>query len=94
MPDRQHRVTFQPRGRVVPVLEGTTVSEAAAIAGLGIDTPCRGAGTCGKCRVQVSQGTLEPTDADLLRLEGKISPFKVGVAMLRHVELSVGGGFQ
>ena len=64
MLDSQHRVTFQPQGRAVSVLEGTTILEAAAIAGLIIDTPCGGAGTCGKCRVQVTQGAPGPSDAD------------------------------
>ena len=64
MSDSQHRVTFQPQGRSVSVLEGTTILEAAAVAGLVIDTPCGGAGTCGKCRVQVSQGSTQPCDSD------------------------------
>jgi ferredoxin len=64
MPNKQHRVTFQPQGRAVSVLEGTTILEAAAIAGLVIDTPCGGTGTCGKCRVQVLQGAPESVDAD------------------------------
>jgi uncharacterized 2Fe-2S/4Fe-4S cluster protein (DUF4445 family) len=64
MPDSQYKVMFQPQGRAVSVLEGTTILEAAAVAGLVIDTPCGGAGTCGKCRVQVSQGATEPCDSD------------------------------
>jgi len=64
MSDSQHRVTFQPQGRAVSVLDGTTVLEAAAVAGLVIDTPCGGAGTCGKCRVLVSQGATPSSDAD------------------------------
>ena len=64
MSSRQHSVTFQPQGRVVSVLDGTTILEAAAAAGLVIDTPCGGAGTCGKCRVQVSSGAPDPCDAD------------------------------
>ena len=64
MSDSQHRVTFQPQGRSVSVLDGTTVLEAAAVAGLVIDTPCGGAGTCGKCRVLVSQGGRASSDAD------------------------------
>ncbi|MBN1854844.1 MAG: DUF4445 domain-containing protein [Pirellulales bacterium] len=64
MPDRQVRVTFQPWGRTVSVLSETTVLEAAARAGLTIDTPCGGMGTCGKCRVQVISGAGEPTEAD------------------------------
>jgi len=64
MPDRQVRVTFQPSGRSVFVLPETTILEAAACAGLTIDTPCGGMGTCGKCRVQVINGACEPTEAD------------------------------
>ncbi|MFW6106867.1 MAG: ASKHA domain-containing protein, partial [bacterium] len=64
MSDSQHRVTFQPQGRAVSVLDGTTVLEAAAVAGLVIDTPCGGAGTCGKCRVLVSQGATESSQTD------------------------------
>ena len=38
-------VTFQPSGRTVYVLPGTVLLEAAAQAGLAIQTPCGGAGT-------------------------------------------------
>ena len=64
MSTTQHRVTFQPQGRTVSILNGTTILEAAASAGLVIDTPCGGAGTCGKCRVEVAQGASDPSDAD------------------------------
>jgi len=47
------KVTFQPQGRTVYVLPGTKIIEAAAIAGVIIDTPCGGAGTCGKCKVKI-----------------------------------------
>ncbi len=61
---QQHRVTFQPHGRAVYVLSGTKLIEAAARAGLTIDSPCGGAGTCGKCRVHVTGGACPPTDAE------------------------------
>jgi uncharacterized 2Fe-2S/4Fe-4S cluster protein (DUF4445 family) len=64
MPEKQHRLTFEPTGRAVSVLEGSTILEAAAGAGLVLDTPCGGAGTCGKCRVQVTRGAGHPTEAD------------------------------
>ena len=64
MSDRQVRVTFQPRGRAVYVLPGTMVLEAAARAGLTIESPCGGGGTCGKCRVQIASGTCPPGQAD------------------------------
>lgn len=64
MTDQQVRVTFEPHGKAVYVLPGTKVLEAAGRVGLTIDTPCGGAGTCGKCRVQVTRGACEPTAAD------------------------------
>jgi len=70
MPDRQVRVTFQPRGRVAFALPGTKILEVAARAGLAIDTPCGGTGTCGKCRVQIVDGTGPPTEADRRVFDG------------------------
>ncbi len=64
MLDRQIQVTFQPQGRAVFVLAGTKLLEAASRAGLTVDTPCGGSGTCGKCRLQIMSGTSEPCQAD------------------------------
>ena len=64
MPETHIRVTFQPWARSVFVLAGTKIIEAAARAGLTLSTPCGGAGTCGKCKVMLSQGVHEPTEAD------------------------------
>lgn len=71
MSEKQLRITFQPHGRAVYVLPGTAVTEAAARAALTIDTPCGGAGTCGKCRVQFTSGACEPTDADRKHIAGE-----------------------
>ena len=64
MSDQQVRVTFQPNGRSVYVLPDTMVLEAAGRAGLTLDTPCGGQGTCGKCRVQVLGGLCAPGRRD------------------------------
>ena len=64
MSDQQLRVTFQPHGRAVYVLGGTKILEAAARAGLTLQTPCGGAGTCGKCRVQIPADVASPCQAD------------------------------
>ncbi len=64
MRDPEVPVTFQPLGRTVHVLPGTRVCEAAAIAGLPLEMPCGGEGTCGKCRV-VMHPAPEPGDAEL-----------------------------
>ena len=64
MSHQQVRVTFQPTGRSVYVLPGTKMLEAAARAGLAVQTPCGGAGSCGKCRVQVHRGASAPAPAE------------------------------
>jgi uncharacterized 2Fe-2S/4Fe-4S cluster protein (DUF4445 family) len=58
------RVTFQPEGRNVFVLGGTKIIEAAGQAGIILNTPCGGEGTCGKCRVDVHGPAPEPTEAE------------------------------
>lgn len=63
--DQHCRVTVLPQEQVLAVLPGTTVIEAVASIGITIDTPCGGGGTCGKCRVQIVQGTCPPAAADL-----------------------------
>ncbi len=64
MKRRQLQVTFLPTQRSVYVLVGTKILEAAARAGLTIETPCGGAGTCGKCRVRILDGAPEPTEVE------------------------------
>ena len=66
MTDHAHtiKVVFQPEGRVIHVLPGTSIIEAAGRADIVLETPCGGKGHCGKCRVQVVSGCPEPTEAD------------------------------
>jgi uncharacterized 2Fe-2S/4Fe-4S cluster protein (DUF4445 family) len=56
----KYTVKFKPDGKVATVEEGTTLTKAADIAGITIDSPCGGKGTCGKCRVMVYSGNVEP----------------------------------
>jgi len=59
-------ITFAPDGAVVWVATGTTVSEAAEVAGIVIPAPCGGRGVCGSCGVRVVSGALaDPDDAEL-----------------------------
>ncbi len=61
-------VTFEPSGRIVKVAPGTKLAQAAMQAGLEINRPCGGAGTCGKCVVRVRSGHTTPTETELKRL--------------------------
>ncbi len=59
------KVTFQPSGRSVYVLPGTVLLEAAGRAGVILQTPCGGKGSCGKCRVRLVDAPSDPTPASV-----------------------------
>lgn len=63
MPEPEYKVVFEPSGRKIFALSGTILLEAAARAGIIIQTPCGGAGTCGKCRVRVTSGDCPASEA-------------------------------
>ena len=50
------RVVFRPGEIECRVPEGTLISDAAKSAGVFIDAPCGGNGTCGKCAVLYTRG--------------------------------------
>ncbi|MFP4057733.1 MAG: ASKHA domain-containing protein [Candidatus Brocadiia bacterium] len=58
------KVVFEPEGSAAHVLAGSLVLEAAARAGIIVQTPCGGRGTCGKCRVVVRDGCSEPNETE------------------------------
>ena len=49
MPD----IYFKEQDQHVQAAEGTTILQAARDAGIIVESPCDGVGTCGKCKVQV-----------------------------------------
>ncbi len=46
-------IVFQPSGRMISAIPGTPLRDVAAEAGIGLDYPCGGQGSCGKCRVRL-----------------------------------------
>ncbi len=52
-------VTFLPGGRMAEVPTGTSLLDAATVAGVEIAAPCGGQGRCGRCRVSVAGEGLE-----------------------------------
>lgn len=89
MRDPEVSVTFQPLGRTVHVLPGTRLSEAAAVAGLPLEMPCGGEGTCGKCRVIVRPAP--PAGAAELRL---LSPAELAQGVRLACQNAVQEGLQ
>lgn len=70
--DQKYRVIFQPSGRSVQAQHGCTILEVAIKAGINLQTPCGGHGTCGKCLVRIHSGETDAApsssrlDADML----------------------------
>ncbi len=56
------QVTFEPSGKSASVPGGTLILDAAARAGVLIDTPCGGQGRCGRCLVRVKDGEASHRD--------------------------------
>jgi uncharacterized 2Fe-2S/4Fe-4S cluster protein (DUF4445 family) len=53
----EHLVSFDVAPQGVRVPTGTLLSEAARLAGVEINQPCGGQGRCGRCAVQIEEGT-------------------------------------
>ncbi len=62
------RVRFDPAGVEVDVESGTSLHEAAAIAGVLLEAPCGGLARCGGCRVIASGGLsrVKPEESEVL----------------------------
>ncbi|MCX5769746.1 MAG: ASKHA domain-containing protein [Candidatus Hydrogenedentes bacterium] len=65
----KYMVEFLPAGLKVEVPGGTTVLDAARIAGVVIDSLCGGDGVCGKCRVIVRHGIVRAAATQSLTRE-------------------------
>jgi uncharacterized 2Fe-2S/4Fe-4S cluster protein (DUF4445 family) len=61
-------VRFYPKGTTVEVEPGTTLLEAAFLAGVEVNSACGGKGTCGRCRMIVS-GNFGSKGTDLISAE-------------------------
>jgi uncharacterized 2Fe-2S/4Fe-4S cluster protein (DUF4445 family) len=58
---RHFNITFKPDGTTVSISAGATILEAAAKAGIILNSTCGAKGTCGKCLV-----TIEPSGKQVL----------------------------
>jgi len=71
VPEVIYHVTFEPEGRTVDVPAGRTLLEAAQAAGILLEAPCGGRGTCGGCRVEVPENPPDPSEACRRILSGE-----------------------
>lgn len=65
------RIVFQPMNKDIEVNKGENLLNAARKAGVNIDSPCGGKGSCGKCRVILEKGELKTENTSELTAEEK-----------------------
>ena len=63
------KITFQPSGKSIDVELGTELLRAASQAGIEIETPCGGEGTCGKCIGKIISGKVDSDSSGYLSNE-------------------------
>ena len=71
------KITFLPIGKTIDVPSGTLLMDAAGRAGIMIELPCGGKGTCGKCLVQITRGSVACKSDIQLTDEERASGFVV-----------------
>ena len=52
---QKYKLTFLQENTSIEASEGSTLMEALKEAGIFLDAPCGGRGTCGKCLVKISE---------------------------------------
>lgn len=60
------KVSFLPDGQIVDVPTNTTLLEAARLADVHVNASCNGKGSCGKCKLVVTDGTVNAPPTPLL----------------------------
>ncbi len=60
------KVFFQPSGQSVEVIAGTSLLDATRMAGVEMDAPCGGDGSCGQCIVRIDSGHYETDSLGIL----------------------------
>lgn len=58
------RISFKNKKITVEAEQGTSLADCIRKAGLHIETPCNGIGSCGKCRVKAKGELYPPTEAE------------------------------
>lgn len=70
------KVNILPDEKEVICSKGATILKACAIAGIMLNAPCNGEGTCGKCVVQIIEGVSAPDSCEHQLLSGTM--LKIG----------------
>ena len=85
----EHTVIFDGVKQPVRVPTGTLLSEAAHLAGVDIGQPCGGQGRCGRCAVQITQGSVRRRSTLRLSPEDVAQGFALACQSVVEGDISV-----
>lgn len=86
------KITFQPDEKTVEAVPGTTLLKVAEASGILIDASCGGAGSCGKCKVQIcagDAGTPTPQECSLLSPQELSDGYRLACMVQAQSDLTV-----
>ena len=81
-------LTLLPTEQTITVAQGTTLLQAMRTAGMIVETPCDGRGTCKKCQVKATGDLTAPTEIETMSL-GKLLADGIRLACQAKVTGSV-----
>ena len=87
-----YKIAIQETGQVVTAEPGKSLRETLAEAGLSLESPCGGAGKCGKCRVEILGGSPpRPTlgEEALLTAEELARPVRLACLLAPDSDLTI-----
>lgn len=84
-----HVVRFEPQGIEVSVPTGTLITEAARLSGIEIGQPCGGQGRCGRCVIQVKEGSIRRRSSLRLSAEDITNNFALACQSVIEGDVSI-----
>src|SRR5580700_3735034 len=84
-------LAFAPAGTVVRVPPGVTLFDAASWNGIAIDSTCGGHGTCKKCKVRITSGSVpaSPLDARAFSPDELRAGWRLACRVVTQADLGV-----
>lgn len=82
-------ITLKPDGRIIKARAGENLKEVLRKAGIKMDFPCGGCGTCGKCRVKITSRAHPPKEEEIKLIPARELKEGVRLACLYQVASDV-----
>ena len=84
-----YKIKFLPYDTEIEIEDGDTVIRAAMEAGVHVNASCGGEGVCGKCRVQIEDGTVDGGVSEKLSEEDQAGGYRLACQAVVKSDLVV-----